>query len=121
MAAILDAYTGLNGKAMKKAVAFILNEETVAWVRAQNKEKGIAPGREQVLHAREQLRLRLRSESNPVVSRRLRLRTKAAAYKWASRWRRAWGVSSGAFHARKVLSPAVMLTKARALGYSAER
>ena len=112
VAAILDAERGPGAVVLKKALAFILEDETLTWVRSQNREKGIAPARENVLQAREKLRLTLRRKANPAVSGQLQLRTKTAGYKWASRWRRAWGVLSGAFHARKVISPAVMLTKA---------
>ena len=121
VAAMLDAEIGLGAAALKKALAFILEDETLTWVRSQNTEKGIAPGREYVLQAREKLRLSLRREANPIVSQRLKLRTKAAGYKWASRWRRTWGVTSGAFHARKVLSPTAMRTKASASHSVAQR
>ena len=85
VAAILDAQTGPGAVALKKALAFHLADETLSWVRAQHKGKGIAPGRQYVLQARERLRLRMREEANPTVSKRLKLRTKAAAYKWAER------------------------------------
>ena len=54
VAAMLDAEIGQGAAALKKALAFILEDETLTWVRSQNTEKGIAPGREYVLQAREQ-------------------------------------------------------------------
>ena len=121
VAGILDAKSGPWAVALKKAVAFLLAQETLSWVRAQNDGKGIAPARRFVLQAREKLRLRMRFEANPTVSKRLKLRTKAAAYKWAQRWRQAWRVSSGAFDARKVLTPAVLRTKVRQLRSAPKR
>ena len=63
----------------------------------------------------------MRKEANPTVSIRLKLKTKAAAYKWAQRWRQAWRVSSGDLHARKVLTPAEMRAKVRELRSVANR
>ena len=121
VAAILDAKSGPEGVALKKAVSCLLAQETLSWVRAQNEGKGIAPPRRYVLQAREKLRLRMRQEANATFSSRLKLRTKAAAYKWAQRWRHAWRVSSGAFQARKVLTPGEMRRKARKLRHVASR
>ena len=121
VAAILDAKSGPEGVALKKAVSCLLAQETLSWVRVQNEGKGIAPPRRYVLQAREKLRLRMRQEANATVSSRLKLRTKAAAYKWAQRWRQAWRVSSGAFQARKVLTPGEMRRKARKLRRVASR
>ena len=121
VAAVLDAKSGPEGVALKKAVSFLLAQETVSWVREQNEGKGIAPPRKYVLQAREKLRLRMRKEANATVSSRLKLKTKAAAYKWAQRWRHAWHVASGAFQARKVLTPASMRRKARKLRRVASR
>ena len=109
--AMLDAETGPGAVALKEAVAFLLAQETLSWVRAQNESKGIAPTRRFVLQAREKLRLRMSNEANPSISRKLKLRSKAAAYKWAQRWRQAWRISSGVFHARKVLTPSEMRRK----------
>ena len=106
--AMLDAETGPRAVALKKAVAFLLAQETLSWVRARNESKGIAPTRRFVLQAREKLRLRMSKEANPSISRKLKLRSKAAAYKWSQRWRQAWRTSTGVFHARKVLTPAEM-------------
>ena len=121
VAAILDAKSGPEGVALKKAVSFLLAQETLSWVREQNEGKGIAPPRQYVLQAREKLRLRMRKEANASVSSRLKLKTKAAAYKWAQRWRHAWHVASGAFQARKVLTPASMRRKAWKLRRVASR
>ena len=85
VAAILGAQTGPGAMALKKALACHLADETLSRVRAQSKGKGIAPGRQYGLQARERLRLRVREEANPTVSKRLKLRTKAAACKWAER------------------------------------
>ena len=109
--AMLDAQTGPEAVSLKKAVSFLLAQETLAWVRTQNENKGIAPSRSFVLQAREKLRLRMRAEANPSITKRLRLRSKAAAQKWALRWRHSFRISSGVFHARKVLTPAEMRTK----------
>ena len=42
MAAILDAKSGPGAVALKKAVAFLLAQETLSWARAQTEGKGIA-------------------------------------------------------------------------------
>ena len=121
MAAILDAKSGPEGVALKKAVSFLLAQETRAWVREQNEGKGDCTSRKYVLQAREKLRLRMRQEANATVSNRMKLRTEGAAFTWAQRWRHAWHVASGAFQARKVLTPASMRRKARKLRRVASR
>ena len=42
VAAVLDAKNGPEGVALKKAVSFLLAQETLSWVREQNEGKGIA-------------------------------------------------------------------------------
>ena len=45
MAAILDAKSGPEGVALKKAVSFLAAQVALSWARAQNEGKGIAPPR----------------------------------------------------------------------------
>ena len=115
VAEMLDATSGPGGVALKKAMSFLINEETLSWVRAQHVRKGLAPSRRSVIQTRENMRVRVRTDANATVAQRLKLKTSAAAYKWAQRWRRSLGVLSGAFHARKVRPPAELLCKAPAL------
>ena len=97
VAALVDVEAGPGAATKKKALAFIVEDKTLDWVRSQSKEKGFAPDREHVLQAREMMRWGIEPVANPIVSERLKLRPKAAGYKWASRWRRAWSVCTGAF------------------------
>ena len=82
VARILDAEEGPEGRALKKALRFIINDETFAWVLAQNKGKGIAPERQYVLEARDRLVRRMQGNASRTVMKRMKKKTKNAAVQW---------------------------------------
>ena len=111
VARILDAETTAEARALKKALSFVIHDETFAWVLSQNKGKGVAPSRKYVLETRERLVQKMQFDASRTVMKKLKSKTSGAAKMWYQRWKLRCGISKGAFQARKVLSATCMQTK----------
>ncbi len=91
----------------KKAAKLVEEYTLYQWVRQQNLNKGVAPGRKSFLHQRQ-----LQVPEHAIRKKDL---SAASGKQWCRRWRSRWNVSLGRFGNRETIPAAEAQSKAFAL------
>ena len=81
------------------AHSYLLNHNTIAWVKEQNEKKGVAPMMQTTLSKYETLKNEVFTKSKKSAVPK----SKSGRYQWATAWAKAWDVKKGKLKCGSVL------------------
>lgn len=98
VAGLADTETPTDPEVMKDALVLLQEWRLSSWVEGVNRERGVAPSTDRVLHRLEEQRLALPEGVRPGARGGS---ASGPARAWATRWRRRWGGRFGNLRARE--------------------